>query len=161
MRLHRLAALFAAGALLHAAPAAAQFRIDLQPGTRVRLTTAFEPAEQVKGSVVRTEGNGATLMIQARVKGLPAGRETSYRLQDLASIEVRGGRNRARGALLGSAIATGFSALFGTIDYARGEISSGELTSTVVSNSVVGALLGYAFAPRGWLELPLPHATNP
>jgi hypothetical protein len=160
MRLHRLAAAFAAGALLRAAPAAAQFRIDLEPGTRVRLATASEPAERVSGSVVRTEGDG-TLVLQARAKGLPAGGETSYRLQDLASIEVRGGRNRARGALLGSAIATGVSAFFGTIDPARGEISSGDLADTVVSNAVAGALLGYAFAPRGWLRLPLPRATNP
>src|SRR5215210_7073912 len=109
MRLHRLAAAFAAGALLRAAPAAAQFRIDLEPGTRVRLTTASEPAERVRGSMVRSEG--ATLVVQAR--GLPAGRETSYRVQDLAALEVRGGRNRARGALVGSAIASGFAALFG------------------------------------------------
>lgn len=157
MRLHRLAVVFAAAALLRAAPAAAQFRIDLEPGTRVRLTTAAEPAERVRGSVVRSDG--ATLVIQAR--GLPVGRETSYRVQDLASIEVRGGKNRPRGALVGSAIATGFAALFGGIDHARGEISSGELTGTVVSNAVAGALLGYAFAPRGWRALPLPHAPNP
>jgi len=161
VRLHRLAAAFAAAALLRAAPAAAQFRIDLQPGTRVRLTTAVEPVERVRGRVIRSEDNGMTFVVQARVRGLRAGREMSYRVQDLASVEVRGGRNRARGVLMGVAIATGISGVFGGIDHARGELSSGELAGTVVSNAVAGALLGYAFAPRGWLALPLPRATNP
>jgi hypothetical protein len=104
--------------------------------------------------VVRTDGGGTTVVVWPR--GAAPGVEASYALPDLAALEVRGGRDRARGALIGAGIATALAALFGGIDHARGELSSGELTGTVASNAVAGALLGFAFAPRGWRRLPLP-----
>jgi len=156
MHLRPLAAALAAAALLRAVPAAAQFRIDLEPSANVRLATLAAPDVRVRGKIARTDGNGTTVVIWPR--GAPAGSETSYAMRDLASIEVRGGRDRMRGTLIGTTIATVGSALFGGIDRARGEISSGELTGTVASNAVIGGLLGYAFAPRGWIALPLPPA---
>jgi len=156
MRLHRLAAAFAAAALLRAAPAAAQFRIDLQPGAELRLATAAAPDVHVRGRVVRSDGNGTTVIIWPR--GAPAGTETRYAMHDLASLEVRAGKDRMRGMVIGAAIATALSAVFGGIDNAHGRISSEELTSTVASNAVFGGLLGFAFAPRGWRALPLPPA---
>lgn len=153
-RVRLLAAAIAAAALFDAAPGAAQFRIDLEPGADVRLATAAAPDVRARARVVRMDGNGNTIIVWPR--GAAPGVETGYAVADLASLEVRAGRDRKRGALIGAAIATAFAALFGGIDRARGEISSGELTGTVVSNAVAGALLGYAFAPRGWRELPLP-----
>jgi hypothetical protein len=153
-RLRLVSAAFAAAALFGAVPAAAQFRIDLDPGADVRLATAAAPDVRVRGRVVRMDGNGSTVIVWPR--GAAAGVETGYIVADLASLEVRAGRDRKRGALIGAGIATAFAALFGGIDRARGEISSGELAGTVVSNAVAGALLGYAFAPRGWHRLPLP-----
>lgn len=145
---------FAAATPLAAAPAAAQFRIDLQPGAEVRLATAAAPEARVRARVVRMDGGGTTVVVWPR--GAAQGVETRYAVPELASIEVRAGRDRGRGAWIGAAIATAGSALFGGIDRARGNISSGELAGTVASNAVFGALLGYAFAPRGWRRLPLP-----
>ena len=150
----RAAAIALAAAMLGAVPAAAQFRIDLDPGARVRLTTAAAPDQKVAATVVRIDGNGSTVIVWPR--GAAPGVEERYALSDLAMLEVRGGRDRARGVMIGAGIATASAALFGGIDRARGKISSGELTGTVVSNAVAGALLGYAFAPRGWRRLPLP-----
>jgi hypothetical protein len=156
MPVRRLAAAFAAAALLRAAPAAAQFRIDLEPGAYVRIATAAAPDVRVRGRVVPSDGDGSTVIVWPR--GAPAGTETRYAMRDLASLEVRAGKDRLRGALIGAAIGTVFSSVFGAIDHARGDISSGELASTVASDAVVGGLLGFAFAPRGWRALPLPPA---
>jgi len=154
LRVRLLAAAFAAAVLLGAAPAAAQFRIDLDSGADVRLATAAAPDVRVRGRVLRMAGNGNTVVIWPR--SAAPGVETAYAVADLASIEVRAGRDRKRGALIGAGIATALSALFGGIDHARGKLSSGELAGTVASNAVAGGLLGYAFAPRGWRRLPLP-----
>jgi hypothetical protein len=150
----RLAVFLAAAALLHAAPAAAQFRIDLAPGADVRIATSAAPELRVRGRVVRTDGNGTTVVIWPR--GAAAGTETGYAVRDLASLEVRGGRDRVRGALIGAGILTAITAVFGGIDKAQGRISSGDLAGTVASNAAGGALLGFALAPRGWRRLPLP-----
>ena len=147
-------AIAVAAVLLGATSAAAQFRIDLAPGAEVRIATAAAPELPVRGRVVRSDDNGTTVVIWAR--GTPPGTETGYAVRDLASLEVRAGRNRARGALIGAGIATAGAAVFGGFDNARGKISSGELAGTVVSNAVAGALLGALFAPRGWRRLPLP-----
>jgi hypothetical protein len=151
----RCGVLVLAAALLGAAPAAAQFRIDLDPGAQVRLATAAAPERFVRGRVLRMDGGGTTIVVWPR--SAAPGVEAAYPLSELATLEVRGGRDRARGALIGVAIATAGSALFGGIDRVRGELSSGELAGTVAGNAVAGALLGYAFAPRGWRRLPLPR----
>jgi hypothetical protein len=153
-RIARLAAVVAAAALLRAAPAAAQFRVELAPGAALRLTTAAEPGRPVTATFLRADGNGNVIVVWARTA--PAGTETRYALADLAALEVRAGRNRGRGALVGAGIATAVTGVFGGIDRSRGRISSGELAGTVASNAVFGGLLGYFLAPRGWRRLPLP-----
>jgi hypothetical protein len=105
-------------------------------------------------TVLRTDGNGNVIVVWPR--GAAPGVEERYALSDLAMLEVRGGRDRARGALIGAGIGVVIVGVFGGIDHARGEISSGELAGTVASNAVAGALLGALFAPRGWRRLPLP-----
>jgi hypothetical protein len=152
--LARLAAVFAAAALIRAAPAAAQFRVELDPGVPVRLTSAAEPGRQVTATYLRADGNGNIIVVWPR--GAPAGTERRYALADLAALEVRAGKNRQRGALIGAGIGTVGSAIFGGIDQSQGRISSGELVGTVASNAVFGGLLGYFLAPRGWRGVPLP-----
>ncbi|HYH82009.1 MAG TPA: hypothetical protein VEX86_19540 [Longimicrobium sp.] len=154
-RIVRLAIVFAAAGLLRAAPAAAQFRVDLDPGAPVRLTTAAEPEVRVVATYLRPDGNGTTIVVWPR--GAPDGTQASYAIADLASLEVRSGRNRERGALIGAGLATAITGVFGGIDHARGGISSGELAGTVASNALFGGLLGYLLAPRGWRPLPLPR----
>lgn len=154
MTARRLAAACAAIALLRAAPAAAQFRIDLEPGAQVRFATIAAPDVHLRGRVARVDGNGSTVIVWPR--GTPAGTETRHAVADLASLEVRAGKDRLRGALVGATIGTLLATVFGGIDQARGNISSDELASTVVGNAAVGGVLGLVFAPRGWRRLPLP-----
>ncbi|HET6228816.1 MAG TPA: hypothetical protein VFE05_01990 [Longimicrobiaceae bacterium] len=155
----RVTAAVLAASALRAAPAAAQFRLDLEPGAAVRVTTLAAPGVQVTGKALRTDGNGSTIVIWPR--SAPAGTETRYALSDLAMLEVRGGKNRTRGALMGAGIAAALAAVFGGIDSARGRISSGELTSTVGWDAVFGAGVGALFAPRRWQPLPLPGRPAP
>jgi hypothetical protein len=154
MPIRRLAAAFAAAALLRAAPAAAQFRIDFEPGAQVRLATAAAPDVHLRGRVAGADGNGTTVVVWP--KGAPAGTETRYAVRELASLEVRTGKDRLRGTVIGATIGTLLATFFGGIDHARGNISSGELASTVAGNAFVGGVLGFVFAPRGWRPLPLP-----
>lgn len=155
-RTRRLAgAALAAAALLRAAPAAAQFRVDLNPGVAVRLTASAQPDRPVVATWLRADGNGNVIVVWPR--GTVAGTEARYAVADLAALEIRAGRNRGRGALIGATIATAGAIVFGGIDRARGGISSDELAGTVVGNAVAGGLLGYLFAPRGWRKLPLPR----
>jgi len=151
--------LFLAGpvlvALLAASPAAAQFRLDLDPGARVRVTTAAAPEERVVGRVVRVGAD--SLLITPH--GAPAGAATGYALSDVAVLEVRGGHDRKHGALLVGGGFTAISAVAGGIDRGRDRISSSDLALTIVGNAVFGALIGAAFGPAGWRKLPLPGRT--
>ena len=101
----------------------------------------------------RVGGNGNTIIVWPRAAA--PGMEEGDAVADLVPIEVRAGRDRKRGTLLGAGIATAFAALFCGIDRAHGDMSPGEVAGTVASGAVGGALLGYAFAPRGWRRLPL------
>ncbi|HET6762156.1 MAG TPA: hypothetical protein VFH27_00755, partial [Longimicrobiaceae bacterium] len=85
-----------------------------------------------------------------------AGVATGYALSDVAVLEVRGGHDRTRGALLFGGGFAGISAVAGGIDLGRDRISSGDLAFTIVGNAVVGALIGAAFGPAGWRKVPLP-----
>ncbi len=154
-----LAAVLAAAALLHAAPAAAQFRVELAPGAAVRVTAAADPGRPVVGTFLRADGNGNVIVVWPR--SMPAGAETRYALADLAALEVRAGKDRRRGALVGAGILAVGTGIFGGIDRSRGRISSGELVGTVASNAAFGGVLGYFLAPRGWRGVPLPGHSPP
>jgi hypothetical protein len=156
MPFRRLAAtVLAAAALCHAAPAAAQPRVQLAPGTPVRLGLAVDPY-RVQGRMLRTDGGGTTVVIWAR--GPTVEKEVRYDVKDLVSLETSTGRKRLRGTLVGAAIGAALSAVVGGIDTARGEMSSAELAESVASCALAGGMLGYAFAPRDWRPLPLPNA---
>jgi hypothetical protein len=149
---HLLACAVLAGAGLVPAPAAAQFRVDLAPGTPVRIARDSSPQLLVVGAVVRATGD--TLVFHPRSG--PHEGSTAYAVRDLASLEIRSGRDRRRGALIGAALAVAVGAVAGGIDHSRGELSSAELAGTLVGNALAGGVIGFALAPRAWRKLPLP-----
>lgn len=77
-------------------------------------------------------------------------------IADLSAIELRGGENKRRGFLIGAGVATAITGVFGGIDASRGNISNDDLIGTLIVNALIGGLVGYAFAPKGWERIPLP-----
>lgn len=77
-------------------------------------------------------------------------------LSDLSALEVRAGENKRRGFLIGAGVAAVITGTFGGIDAAKGEITRDDLVGTILANSLIGGLVGYAFAPKGWERIPLP-----
>jgi hypothetical protein len=138
--------------ILAASTARAQdsYRLAIDPGTEVRLQPRVSPALSVRGVVDRMDAD--TLVLR------PGGstRLDRYRLEELSRLEIRGGENKQRGFLIGAGVATGITGVFGGIDAAKGNISGGDLLGTLIGNALIGGLVGYAFAPKGWVALPLP-----
>lgn len=126
-----------------------RYGVSLSAGTEVRLRTEQIPEQRVRGRVLASHGD--SLLVEAR--GAPRG----YRLPELRSLEVRGDKNHARGVAIGTGIGAGVALLGGGIDYSRGNITGGELVFTVAVDGLLGAALGYIFAPKGWQPLPLPR----
>jgi hypothetical protein len=122
----------------------------LTPGTEIRLTPRRPDEPRRRGRV----------MVLARdTIVLRDGEAISHTaLADLAAIEVRGGEDKRRGFLIGAGIAGGITAIFGGIDASKGEISNDDLVGTLILNTLIGGLVGYAFAPKGWMRIPLPAA---
>jgi len=133
----------------HTAAGQVPYRVALEPGTRVRVTTDGVPGRRVTGSVLALRDD--TLALR--------GKDGQHRfpLTHLRSLEVRGGKDRRRGMLIGGGIAFGITAVFGGIDRANGGISTGSLAGTLATNAAIGALLGWVFAPTGWEPIPLPY----
>jgi hypothetical protein len=77
-------------------------------------------------------------------------------LSDLAALEVRGGEDKRRGFLIGAGVAAGITGVFGGIDVSKGNISRDDFVGTLIVNALIGGLVGYAFAPKGWERIPLP-----
>lgn len=83
---------------------------------------------------------------------LSAGARTK-RLGD-GTLAVPGERSRRAGIAYGALALGGVALVFGGRDYARGELSGSEYASAVISNTVIGAAVGYLISPRRWQKLP-------
>lgn len=140
--------LLAAGA----GPAAAQetFTLDLSRGTQVRVTTVEAPAERVVGRV--TTSTRDTLALLTR------GSARAFAVPELATLEVRGGLDRRRGALIGAGLGVLVALIGGGIDVATGDAEVGEVLGVAAGNGLIFGVIGYAFAPKGWEPLPIPTA---
>lgn len=138
------AAMFAAGG---AAQAQSGMPIAIAPDADVRATMASGPERRVTGQFVRVTADTLTLLRRrAAMIALP--------MVQVHRLEVRGARDPWRGARWGAGIVGGVAVVFGGIDVARGRLESGEYVGTIVANALIGGLLGYAIAPRGWVEVP-------
>jgi len=122
----------------------------LTPGTEVRLTPRMPDARRLRGRVMVLARDTIVLRDGDAISHSAIG--------DLAAIEVRGGEDKRRGFLIGAGIAGGITAVFGGIDASKGEISNDDLVGTLILNTLIGGLVGYAFAPKGWMRIPLPSA---
>ena len=116
-------------------------------GTEVRLTPRAAGAPRIRGRVVVLARDTIVLRDDA----------SRTALRDLSAIEVRGGEDKRRGFLIGAAVATGITGVFGGIDASKGEISGEDFAGTLLFNALVGGLIGYAFAPKGWERIPMPE----
>lgn len=144
---HRLLiAWVALAAAATSAQAQEQARLIIAPGTEVRIL----PRSPGAGTIVdRAQGlSGDTLILSSPPRRIP--------LPDLASLEVRGGRDRHRGSAIGALAFGAVTAVAGGIDYSHGTITLGDFAGTLLGNVAVGAALGYLLAPTGWVALPLP-----
>jgi hypothetical protein len=136
--------------LLVPAPSPAQSvaGLTITPGTEIRLTFRQPEVPRLRGRVVLLAGD--TIVVRD-------GALTTHRaLADLAALEVRGGEDKRRGFLIGAGIAGGITAVFGGIDVSKGEITADDFVGTLIVNALIGGLVGYAFAPKGWERIPLP-----
>jgi hypothetical protein len=132
-------------------PSAAQTAgLTITPGTEVRLTPRAPGAARTRGRVIVLARDTIVLRDDDRV--------ARAAIADLSSIEVRGGEDKRRGFLIGAGIAAGITGIFGGIDASKGEISNDDLIGTIIVNALIGGLVGYAFAPKGWERIPLPNA---
>ena len=138
--------------LLLAAPRDARTQsgsgLTITPGTEIRLTPRAPDLPRTRGRVVVLARDTIVLRDGESV--------SRTAIADLAAIEVRGGEDKRRGFLIGAGIAGGITAIFGGIDASKGEISNDDLIGTFILNTLIGGLVGYAFAPAGWERIPLP-----
>lgn len=150
----RTIAIAAAAAVLACFPGGAHaqvpVRVALDPGTQVRLTTRGAPDVRIKGRVEALRNDTLHLLEGGDFR-------SSHPTATIETLEIRGGEDKRRGVLIGAAIGAGIVVVFGGIDHSRGEIGTAELLSTTVGNALIGGLIGYAFAPRGWERIPVPR----
>ncbi len=152
MRLVRRARLVALVAALGAAPAAqaqSGSGITLTPGTEIRLTPRSAAIPPRRGRVVVLARDTIVLRTGDAI--------SRTALADVGVLEVRGGEDKRRGFLIGAGIAAGITGVFGGIDVSKGNISRDDFIGTMIVNSLIGGLVGYAFAPKGWERIPLPE----
>ncbi len=143
-----------AASILIVAPAGAQSitGLTIDPGTEIRVTPRLPTTARVRGRVV--------VLARDTIVLRDGGTVSRFALADLSALEVRGGENKRRGFLIGAGVATGITAIFGGIDASKGRISNDDLIGTIIVNALIGGLVGYAFAPKGWERIPLP-STGP
>ena len=147
----RLALLAGVMVLAAAAPSLAQTAgLTITPGTEIRLTPLAPGAARTRGRVVVLARDTIVIRDDERV--------TRAAIADLSSIEVRGGEDKRRGFLIGAGIAAGITGVFGGIDASKGNITMDDFVGTMIVNALIGGLVGYAFAPKGWERIPLPSA---
>ncbi|MDB4887145.1 MAG: hypothetical protein JWN79_2583 [Gemmatimonadetes bacterium] len=135
-------------------PAAAQdgYAIGLQPGAEVRFSVRGSDHEVIRGRAVRIDGD--TLVVASGALAGAAPRRVL--LTDLATLQVRGGRDRRRGVVIGAVGLGVVTGVAGGIDYAHNTITFGDFIGTLAGNVALGAGVGYLLAPTGWFRLPLP-----
>lgn len=133
---------------LDVASAQASAGLTIAPGTELRLTPRAAGMPRRRGRVVQLAGD--TLVLR---EGDALSRTA---LSDLAALEVRGGEDKRRGFLIGAGVASGITGVFGGIDLSKGNITSEDFVGTLLFNALIGGLVGYAFAPKGWERIPLP-----
>lgn len=80
---------------------------------------------------------------------------TAYAFSNVRQFQIRGGENKKKGFAIGAAIAGGITLVAGGIDYANDRIRGDDFAGAVIGNVLIGGLVGYAFAPKGWIDLPL------
>lgn len=127
-----------------AAGAQAGAVVTIAPEAEVRVTPVAGAGPRVTGRFVSLTPDTLTF---AR------GKERTRVAMPAAAVqrlEVRGPRDRKRGAIIGGGILGGIAVVFGGIDVSKGSLGAGEYVGTIVGNSVIGALAGAALAPRGW-----------
>ena len=133
---------------LDVASAQASAGLTIAPGTELRLTPRAAGMPRRRGRVVQLAGD--TLVLR---EGDALSRTA---LSDLAALEVRGGEDKRRGFLIGAGVASGITGVFGGIDLSKGNITNEDFVGTLLFNALIGGLVGYAFAPKGWERIPLP-----
>lgn len=162
---HYMRAPIAAGLLLALAagarPARAQqagYRLTIDQGIDVRATLRSATGTRING---RAAGMAGDTLLLAEGSGAMTRR---FLLRDLSSLEIRGGRNRRRGATIGAILAATITGIAGGIDVSNNatsapddRISAGEVIGAAAVNAAIGGLIGYALAPGGWERLPLPR----
>lgn len=68
-------------------------------------------------------------------------------------LEVRGPRDRKRGAIIIAGILGGIAIVFGGLDVSKGTLGASKYAEVVAGNAVIGGLIGAALAPRGWITI--------
>jgi len=121
--------------------------VTLQPVSDIRITL-IDPESRLRGFFVSADSQ--SIRISRRNSAT-----ISVAFANVRSVALRGGRDRKRGAIIGASILGGIGLVFGGIDAARDEISGGDYVGTIVVNGLIGALVGAALAPTGWIEVPL------
>ena len=135
-----------------APPGTTTYRLEIDPGTELRAFTRAAPAVELRGRAGVLQNDTLSLITNA-----PRAR---FALDELARLEVRGGKDRSYGMLRGAIVLTAITTVGGGIDLARGRISTGELAGTLVGNIFFGAAVGYFFPRRGWEAVGLPRSGN-
>lgn len=129
------------------------YRLDIEPGTDLRLVLRASPGESLRGRGIVIAGD--TLLLTVK-RGSSSRR---LALAELSRLEIRGGKNRLRGATIGAGAVVILGALGAYADRNNPDVvsSAGETISSLVFGAVLGGLIGYGFAPAGWERLPLPR----
>lgn len=125
------------------------YQLSIVPGTEVRLSTVQQPSRLLQARAVSTPAD--SLVVRFRSSAA----EQRYALSALNSLELLTGENKRKGVLIGGGIAAGITTVFGGIDLSKNEISRDEFVGTLLVNTLIGGLIGYAFAPKGWEALPI------
>lgn len=136
--------LLAGGRAAHGQSAAA---VTIAPDADVRATMITGPERRIGGKFVRMTTDTLVLSRDRR------GTQLSLPLAQVRQLEVRGGRQPWRGARWGAGIVGGIALVFGGIDVGRGELGAGEYIAAVAGNALIGGLVGYVIAPRGWVAV--------
>jgi hypothetical protein len=138
-----------AGALEAQVPSARG--VSVWPGTEVRATLGggVLGADVVRGKVVTLTAD--TLRMRPRGTGTIA----TYPLAEVERLEVRGPRRRGAGFMMGAVIGAGVAAAVAAPDWHRGGMSRDQFAGIVAASGLASGWIGFAFARRDWLRLPL------
>ena len=136
-----LAVTFAASAGAQLAPG-----VSVAQGSQVRLTLV-SPSQRLKGRF-DSASRDSVYLDRGEVRA-------AYAFANVRQFQVRGGENKKKGVAIGMAIAGGITLIAGGIDYANDKIRGDDYAGAVIGNIMIGGLVGYAFAPKGWIDLPL------